>query len=128
MRLFDFAIIIALSSAFIRPPADGAEFYFNKTLVKFPDTNEGAILEYDFPFSNTGNAPLVISDYKVACSCTKVTFPKEPIAPGYGGTIHLSFNTEGKYGLQFRKIELYSNTSKNPTILSFKVNVIPRQD
>lgn len=126
MRLFDFAIIIALSSAFTL--TGGAEFYFKETRAKFPDTNEGVLLEYDFPFSNTGDTPLIISDYKVACTCTQVTFPQEPIAPGYGGTIHLSFNTEGKYGLQFRKIELYSNASKNPMILSFKVNVIPREN
>lgn len=128
MRLFDFAIIIALSSAFTRPTAGGAEFYFKETRVKFPDTNEGAVLSHEFAFTNAGDAPLIISHYKVACSCTQVSFPEEPIAPGQSGKIGLRFNTEGKYGLQIRKIELYSNVAKNPVILSFKVTVIPRED
>lgn len=126
MRLFDFAIIIALSSAFTL--TGGAEFYFEETRVKFADSNEGAILEHDYMFKNTGTQPLIISEYKVACSCTKIEFPAHPIAPGENGKIHLRFDTEGKYGLQMRKIELYANTPKNPFVLSFKVNVIPRED
>ena len=60
MKLFDFAIIIALSSAFICQPTDGAEFYFKKDFVKFPDTKEGVILEHEFPFTNIGQEPLLI--------------------------------------------------------------------
>ncbi|MBI3134411.1 MAG: DUF1573 domain-containing protein [Bacteroidetes bacterium] len=126
MKLFDFAIIIALSSAFTL--TGGAEFYFKESRVKFPDTSEGAVLTHDFQFTNVGDVALVISEYKVACTCTQVDFPKEPIAPNGSGTIHLKFNTEGKYGLQLRKIELYSNASDKPFELSFKVNVIPRED
>jgi len=125
MKLFDFAIIIALSSAFTL--TSGAEFYFKEKSVKFPDTNEGVILTHDFHFTNAGDSPLIISEYKVACTCTQIEFPKEPIAPNSTGIIHLKFNTEGKYGYQFRKIELYSNASKSPVVLSFKVNVIPRE-
>lgn len=127
MKLFDFAIIIALSSAFIRQPTDGAEFYFKEKSVKFPDTNEGTVLEHDFSFTNAGDEPLIISESKVQCTCTKVTFPKEPIAPGQGGKIHLSFDTEGKYELQMRKIQIFSNASTKPVELSFKVYVIPRE-
>jgi hypothetical protein len=127
MKLFDFAIIIALSSAFIRQPTDGAEFYFKEPRVRFPDTKEGIVLTHSFSFTNVGDAPLIISEYKVACSCTQVDFPKEPIAPGGTGTIQLKFNSEGKYGLQVRKIELYSNTSEKPYELSFKVYIIPKE-
>ena len=126
MKLFDFAIIIALSSAFTF--TGGAEFYFKEPRHKFPDTNEGVVLTHDYEFTNVGDEPLIISEYKVACSCTQVTFPKEPIAPNQKGIIHLSFNTEGKYDLQLRKIQLFSNASKSPYELSFKVYVIPRED
>ena len=125
MRLF-FAIIIATNSAFVL--TDGAEFSFNDRSHKFPDTNEGVLLEHDFPFTNTGDEALIISDYKVACSCTKITFPKEPIAPGKTGVVHLSFDTNGKYGFQSRKVEIHSNASKKPTVISFKVTVIPHNE
>ena len=120
MRLF-FAIIIALNSAFIL--TGGAEFYFKDKSHQFPDTKEGGLLEHNYTFTNQGTEPLIISSYKVSCSCTKVTFPKEPILPNKEGTIHLSFDTNGKYGFQSRKIEIISN-SKKRTVLSFKVVVI----
>lgn len=124
MKLFDFAIIIALSSAFTF--TSEAEFFFKSTKHKFPDTKEGIILEHIYEFQNVGQSPLIISEYKVACSCTKIEFPQEPIAPQATGKINLKFNTEGKYGFQHRKIEIYSNASQSPFILSFKVNVIPK--
>ncbi len=120
MRLF-FAIIIALSSAFTF--RSGAEFYFLEKNHDFTDTNEGEVLIHDFEFTNVGDAPLVISDYKVACSCTKITFPEQPILPSKKGSIHLSFDTKGKYGYQSRKIEIISNVGKKIK-LSFRVYVV----
>ncbi len=120
MRLF-FAIIIALSSAFTF--RSGAEFSFLDRNHDFTDVNEGVVLEHDFSFTNVGDEPLVISDYKVACSCTKITFPTAPILPNQKGTIHLSFDTKGKFGFQSRKIEIISNATKNKK-LSFRVFVI----
>lgn len=125
MKLFGFAIIIALSSAFIRQPADGAEFLFKETKHKFQDTNEGVLLTHEFHFKNVGDQPLIISSYKVACTCTKIEFSEQPILPDQSGIIKLIFDTNGKSGLQNRKIEIISNALKTPVILSFKVYVIP---
>lgn len=121
MRLF-FAIIIALNSAFIL--TNGAEFSFLETTVKFPDTKEGVVLKHSFAFQNTGDEPLIVTNYKVACSCTKVQYPKKPIPPGGKGEITISFDTKGKYGFQKRRIELESNVKKK-RLLTFKVFVIP---
>ena len=120
MRLF-FAIIIALNSAFIL--TDEAEFYFKDKSHRFPDTKEGVLLEHDFFFTNTDSDPLVISGYEVSCSCTKITYPEEPVLPGEESVIHMTFDTNGKYGYQSRKIQIFSN-SKKKTTLSFKVVVI----
>lgn len=123
MELF-FAIIIALNSATVCPPAEGAEFFFKEHRHKFPDTKEGVLLEHDFVFRNEGTTPLIIKEYRVACSCTKVDFPKGPISPQQEGKIHLSFDTKGKYRFQSRKIQLFSNAGTKPETLSFKVNVV----
>lgn len=125
MRLF-FAIIIAMNSAFIF--TDGAEFSFLDRSYKFPDVTAGVLLEHDYSFTNTGDEPLIISDYKVACSCTKITFPEEPVLPGATGSVHLTFDTEGKFGFQSRKVQISSNASKKPTVISFKVTVIPHNE
>ena len=106
----------------------GAEFSFKDRSHKFPDTDQGVVLEHDYHFTNTGDAPLIISKYSVSCSCTKVTFPKEPVLPGQSGKIHLTFDTAGKYEFQHRKVSLFSNASKKPVVISFKVYVIPHQE
>ena len=122
MKLF-FAIIIAMNSAFIL--TDGAEFSFLEgTSHTFEDTNAGDIIQHTYNFTNSGDAPLVISDYNVACTCTKLKYPKEPILPGEAGQLELSFDTNGKYGFQKRKVEIFSNATKSVSLL-FKVNVIP---
>ena len=120
MRLF-FAIIIALSSAFTL--RSGAEFYFLERNHDFTDTKEGVVLEHDFTFKNVGDQPLIISDYNVACTCTKITYPTAPVMPGQEGVVHLTFDTKGKYGFQSRKIELVSNAKKKVK-LSFRVYVV----
>ncbi len=124
MRLF-FAIIIALSSAFTF--TGGAEFSFLDTKHDFPDATEGEVLRHNFVFTNTGTAPLVIADYKVACSCTKIAFPAYPVMPGKSDTLKLTFETAGKYGFQSRKIEVYSNAKKTAK-LSFRVFVNPTEN
>jgi len=103
---------------------DKAVFSFiDKTTHKFDDTLEGEKLEHIFKFKNTGGQPLVISDYKVACSCTKVIYPKYPILPGKTAEIKVSFDTKGKYGYQDRVINLFSNASKKPQKIRIKVFV-----
>ena len=71
--------------------------------------------------------PLIISNYKVACSCTKANFSKEPILPGQESSIEVTFDTNGKYGYQDRILSIYSNAKKSPIKLRIKVYVYPKQ-
>lgn len=105
-----------------------AEFSLEQTLVKFPKTKEGVVLEHTFVFTNTGSTPLIISDYSVACKCTKVILPKEPVLPGKTGEIKITFDTEGKFYQQDREVLLTMNTKKKIAKLRFKVFVIPREE
>lgn len=120
MRLIAVAIIY-LNSAFCF--TQHAEFFVKEELAKFPKTNAGAILQFDYLVTNTGSDTLRITDYKVACPCTKITFPTV-VAPGETTEIHLTFDTKDKYGLQDRSIYLITNTKRKMERLRFKVNVI----
>ena len=124
MRLFFAIIIIALSSA----PGFGqvAEFSIKEPVHKFPKTREGEVLEHTFTIKNTGTAPLIITGYSVACSCTKVDFPKEPIAPGKTASIKVTFDSNGKAFYQDRVIILNTNTKRKSEKLRFKVYVEPK--
>lgn len=45
-----------------------------------------------FEFTNTGDAPLIITDVKSSCGCTVPQKPKEPIMPGKTGEIQVKYN------------------------------------
>lgn len=45
-----------------------------------------------FEFTNTGDAPLIITNVQSTCGCTIPTKPKEPIMPGKTGKIEVKYN------------------------------------
>ena len=45
-----------------------------------------------FEFTNTGNAPLIISNVQSTCGCTVPTKPTDPILPGKTGKIDVKYN------------------------------------
>ena len=45
-----------------------------------------------FEFTNTGNAPLIITNVQSTCGCTVPTKPTEPIQPGQTGKIDVKYN------------------------------------
>jgi hypothetical protein len=124
MRTFLVAILILNSALGF---GQEAVFFAEDNLHKFPKTNEGPILEHVFAVTNNGTAPLVITEAKVSCHCTKVTFP-DTIQPGKTDSIHVTFDTNGKYYQQDRKILLFTNTKKGMEELRFKVFVVPKEE
>lgn len=108
--------------------AQEAEFSIDKATHKFPKTNEGVVLSHTFIVENTGDAPLIISNYEVACSCTKLTYPTKPILPGEKAELVVTFDTKGKYYFQDRTILVQTNAKKEILKLRFKVNVTPADE
>jgi Protein of unknown function (DUF1573) len=45
-----------------------------------------------FVFTNTGDAPLIITNVQSTCGCTVPTKPTEPIMPGKTGEISVKYN------------------------------------
>ncbi len=91
----------------------------------------GSIAEADgnaectFSFTNTGDAPLIITRAAASCGCTKPTYPTEPIAPGEGGEISVTYRATGRPGAFSKRITLYTNTPEDKTVLIIKGTVIP---
>ena len=54
---------------------------FEKEIHDFGTFEQHGDGNYEFKFTNTGDAPLIISNSKGSCGCT-VPVSKEPIAPG----------------------------------------------
>lgn len=45
-----------------------------------------------FEFTNTGDAPLIVTNVRSTCGCTVPSKPKEPIMPGKTGIIEVKYN------------------------------------
>jgi hypothetical protein len=74
-----------------QPAADGPQIKFNETTFDFGTLTHKVPATHEFVFTNTGNAPLVITNAKASCGCTQPIYPKEPIMPGKTGTVSVTF-------------------------------------
>lgn len=78
-----------------------------------------------FEFTNTGDAPLVISDVKTSCGCTVPSKPKEPIMPGKTGEIEVKYNmSPGNFTKTITVVSNATNTKDGNTLLRIKGNVL----
>ncbi|MBK8500258.1 MAG: DUF1573 domain-containing protein [Flavobacteriales bacterium] len=86
---------------------------------------QGARVEHRFAFTNTGRTPLVLSDVRSVCGCTVAKdWPKDPIAPGDGGGIVVTFDSEGRTGVQHKPITVVANTNPPSTVLTLTGEVV----
>jgi hypothetical protein len=125
MKLLFALILITFNSALGFGQA--AEFSIDKALHKFPDAKQGSLVTHNYIIKNSGTVPLIISDYHVDCTCTKVVLPKKPISPGESFTLKVTFDTKDKYYYQDRTIRLQTNTKKKEHLIRFKVKVVPNE-
>lgn len=87
-----------------------AKMEFNQPKFKYGEVEEGTIVTHDFEFTNTGKAPLIISNAKSTCGCTVPEWPKEPIAVGEKGVINVRFDTKGKKKYNTKPVFITANT------------------
>ncbi|GAA4272790.1 DUF1573 domain-containing protein [Aquimarina gracilis] len=99
---------------------------FSETTYNFGTINEGDVVEHEFLFKNTGEAPLVIISAKGSCGCTVPKWSTEPIQPGESGSLLVRFNSSGKPNMQTKQITITTNTEKGKEILKVKANVTPK--
>jgi hypothetical protein len=96
---------------------------FTESKHNFGTISEGEKVRHDYEFTNTGSAPLMISDVIVTCGCTAPSFPKEPILPGQKGKVTIEFDSEGKTGMVRKSVFVNANTLPERTAIGFEVEV-----
>lgn len=100
------------------------QFEFAEERWDFGDVEEGQVAKHTFTFTNTGDAPLIIYNAQGSCGCTVPEWPREAIAPGGTGEIKVSFNSQGRPGVNNKQVTLTTNTVPNKKVLSITTNVI----
>ena len=76
-----------------------------------------------FSFTNTGDAPLVITKIKTSCGCTVPSYSKDPILPGEQGELEIKYDTK-RLGAFTKTITVTSNADGGNKILKIKGNII----
>ena len=98
---------------------------FEKAEHDFGSIVQGTPQETVFKFTNTGNAPLIITDAKSTCGCTVPEKPDGPIAPGDTGELLVRFNGSGQNQVT-KTITVTANTAKGSELIRIKAFVNPK--
>ena len=69
---------------------------FEEEQFDFGEIVQGTHVEHVFSFTNTGDAPLVITNARSSCGCTVPEYPREPVAPGESGELLVKFDGSGR--------------------------------
>jgi hypothetical protein len=96
---------------------------FNKEVHDFGKVSEGPLATYSFEVTNTGTAPVVISNAAASCGCTTPEWSRDPIMPGAKSTIKVGYNTSGRPGAFTKTINVTSNAENGTVILTIKGEV-----
>jgi hypothetical protein len=108
--------------------AQTADITFEKTTHNFGTfPEENPKVTCTFKFTNTGDKLLVIHQAIASCGCTVPQYPKEPIKPGEGGEIVVTYDGTGKFPGHFKKsITLRTNAKKEIIRLYIEGDMTPK--
>ncbi|MGM0945322.1 MAG: DUF1573 domain-containing protein [Bacteroidota bacterium] len=123
--IFSVFVLLFSAQAFAQSE-NGPVISFKEKSIDFGDLKQGDKVSHTFELTNTGTAPLVISNVAATCGCTVPSWPKEPVAPGASAKIEVSFNSAGKMGKQNSVVRIYSNASEPIEKVSLISNVLPK--
>ncbi|CAN5408714.1 DUF1573 domain-containing protein [soil metagenome] len=93
-------------------------FQFEEETHDFGMITEGEKIQYGFKFKNVGTGDLVIRSANGSCGCTVPEWPHQPIPAGGSGVVNITFNSEGKHGMQHKTVTMISNTVPNTKVLN----------
>ena len=116
-------LFVGLLSLSINAQDKVAKIEFKETTIDYGTIEKGADGVRTFVFTNTGDAPLIISKVTSSCGCTVPKKPDEPIMPGDEGEIQVKYDT--KRVMPIRKTITVISNADTPTVaLTIKGEVI----
>lgn len=100
-----------------------AKIEFKAETIDYGTIEKGADGVRVFEFTNTGNAPLIITRVYSSCGCTIPKKPKDPILPGENGTIEVKYDTK-RVGPIRKTITVYSNANEPTKAIKIKGKIV----
>lgn len=99
-----------------------AKIEFKSETVDYGEIDKGSDGVRVFEFTNTGEAPLIISKVSSSCGCTIPKKPEAPILPGATGEIQVKYDTN-RVGPIRKAITVISNADTPTKVLKIKGEV-----
>ena len=96
---------------------------FKTEVINYGTITQNAEGKRIFTFTNTGDAPLLITKVKTSCGCTVPSYSKAPIQPGDQGELEIKYNTK-RLGAFTKTVTVISNAKGGNKILKIKGNIV----
>lgn len=103
--------------------AKAGQLTFETEEIDYGTIAQHADGERTFKFTNTGEAPIVISNVKTSCGCTVPEYSRTPILPGETSEITVKYATN-RLGVFKKTITVMSNADQPTKVLKIKGEVL----
>lgn len=122
MKKIVLVLFVGLMGFTLTAQEKAAKIEFKSETVDYGEVNKGANGVRVFEFTNTGDAPLIISKVSSTCGCTIPKKPEDPILPGKTGEIQVKYDTN-RVGPIRKAITVISNATTPTKVLKIKGEV-----
>ncbi len=119
MKKIVLILLVSLLGTTLTAQDTAAKIEFKSDTVDYGEILKGADGIRVFEFTNTGSAPLVISQVSSSCGCTIPKKPEAPIMPGKTGEIQVKYDTN-RVGPIRKAITVISNADTPTVVLKIK--------
>lgn len=121
------ALLLCLLSGAAVLAQKGPEITFEQSRYDFGQIKEeDGPVEHAFSFTNTGDAPLLITSVKASCGCTTPGWTSDAVPPGERGFIKAQYNPLNRPGNFNKSLTVKTNTSTETHILFIEGFVKPK--
>ncbi len=122
MKKLVLVLFVGLLGFSLTAQDSSAKIEFTSETVDYGTIEKGSNGVRAFEFTNTGNAPLIISKVSSSCGCTIPKKPEAPILPGKKGEIQVKYDTN-RVGPIRKAITVISNADTPTKVLKIKGEV-----
>jgi len=122
MKKIALVLFVGLMGFTLTAQEKAAKIEFKTETVDYGEVAQGSDGVRVFEFTNTGEAPLIISRVSSSCGCTIPKKPEEPIMPGKTGEIQVKYDTN-RPGPIRKAITVISNAKTPTKVLKIKGEV-----
>ncbi len=122
MKKVVLVLFVGLMGFTLTAQEKAAKIEFKSETVDYGEVAKGADGVRAFEFTNTGDAPLIISKVSSSCGCTIPKKPEDPILPGKTGEIQVKYDTN-RVGPIRKAITVISNADTPTKVLKIKGEV-----